>query len=283
MNREAHFISGKGGVGKSLVAAAMALKFAQQGRKVLLVELGSRSFYSSFFGTAPLTFAGIELRPGLHGALWTGAAALREYATYLVKIDALANLIFENPVTRTLINIAPALQELAILGKVTSGRRHYGPPLPYDVLVIDAYATGHFLSLLRAPKGMAQAVRFGPMGEQSRGIDACLRDPTFSHVHLVSLPEELPVKETEELFTAVRDEFGLQPQVILNKMIQLNQVPEAAMRGTEPFARFLQRTRERQDENRERLKILDPNLVELPLIMEKDPWLLTEKMAGILP
>ena len=194
MKQEIHFVTGKGGVGKSVVAAALAFKKSQEGKKVLLVELGDQSFYKDFFGLAQVGYQPVQLRPQLSIALWTGEQCLQEYARHLIKVETLAKLFFENAIMRAFINVAPGLPELAILGKVTSGPRKHGPPLPFDCLVVDAFATGHFIALMEAPQGMAQAVQFGPMGEQSRSIDACLRNEELSRYHIVSLAEELPLR-----------------------------------------------------------------------------------------
>ncbi|MBV2169811.1 MAG: AAA family ATPase, partial [Bdellovibrio sp.] len=176
MKQEIHFVTGKGGVGKSVVAAALALKKSREGKKVLLVELGDQSFYKDFFDLPAVGYQPTAIAPNLSLALWTGEACLQEYARHFIKVESLAKLFFENAVMKAFINVAPALPELAIMGKVTSGPRKHGPALPFDCLVVDAFATGHFVALLEAPKGMAQAVQFGPMGEQSRSIDACIRN-----------------------------------------------------------------------------------------------------------
>lgn len=279
MSQQIHFVSGKGGVGKSVVAAALALKLSREGRRTLLVELGTRSFYKTFFSMEEPGFSGRENK-GLWIAQWTGEDCLKEYARHLIKVPALADLFLENQVSRSLINVAPALPELAILGKATSGPRRHGPKLAFEAIVIDAPATGHFLSLLRAPKGMSEAIRFGPMGEQSRGIDAVLRDPQICQTHLVSLPEELPVQETEELVAALKQGWSYQPRIYLNKWMDLDQVSEASLQGPHPFARFVRVTRDRQLSLKKRLEGLSLEMRLLPLVIEEDPWVVVETLAG---
>jgi anion-transporting ArsA/GET3 family ATPase len=279
MTKEIHFVTGKGGVGKSLIAVAIALREAKKGRKTLLVELGEHSFYQDFFKTsAPVVYQPIPLFENLDVALWRGSESLREYALHLIKIESLTKLFFENSVSKSLIDIAPALPELAILGKITSGPRKHGPPVPYEVLVVDAFATGHFLALLSAPRGMAEAVRFGPMGEQSRAIDAVLRNPEICRTHVVTLPEEMPVKETEDLVEALQADFGIQPDLILNKMIDIPDLPKASTAET-PFIHFLRVASDRQTEMRDRLEKLRLPLRSVPLLTEEDPVLLAELLA----
>ncbi|MBX2995439.1 MAG: arsenical pump-driving ATPase [Bdellovibrionaceae bacterium] len=216
-----HLVTGKGGVGKSAVAAALAYRCAQDGQKTLLAELGDESFYQDYLGLKPLREGQTVRSPlGFDVALWSGASCLREYALYLLKVESLYKLFFENPVSRTLIQVAPALSELAIMGKVTSGPpRNVGPKLDYDAIVVDAYATGHFLALLKAPIGMIEAVRVGPMAEQSKGILKILRDPQITNYHLVCLPEELPVQESLELDREIQALVNVKPYLWLNKLI----------------------------------------------------------------
>lgn len=267
MTTAIHFITGKGGTGKSLIAAGIALREARTGRSTLLIELGERSFYKDLFDLPRVSYAPTNLAPNLDVALWTGPDCLREYAGSLVKVESLTRLLFENSVSRSLINIAPGLPELAILGKATSGPRNYGPSDKHDVLVIDAYATGHFLSLLKAPKGLAEAIRLGPMGEQSRSIDLTLRDKSLCHYHVVSLPEEMPASETEELVVALRAEMNIEPHIVLNKFVQ---VPEIPGTSKHPFAEFLQTTKERQNSVRLRLQAIDPHMKLVPWVLHDD-------------
>ena len=220
MVQEIHFVTGKGGVGKSLMAAALAHQKAESGQKTLLVELGDQSYFAHFFGLDKVSYEPKNIQQNLDIAIWNGSESLREYARYLLKIETLFQLFFENPVTRSLVNVAPGLPELAVLGKITSDPRKHGPSMSYDCIVVDAFATGHFLSLLRAPRGMAQAVRFGPMGEQSRSIDEWLFRKNLCHFHVVTLAEELPIQETIELCETLKTEFQIEPLVIVNKIVK---------------------------------------------------------------
>lgn len=222
-----HFFTGKGGVGKSTLAASFAYEIARNSASsnILLTELSERPFYQDFLqvptqGYTPVRIE--KLSKNLALSLWSPQECLREYALHLLKIESLYKLFFENPVSRSLIQVAPGLQELAILGKVTSSVRQHGPAMNFDQIVIDAYSTGHFLSLLRAPKAMSEVIQFGPMGEQSKSIDRWIRNPDFCQIHLVCLPELFPVTETIELYQQVVQEFGLVPKVYLNKYLDLN-------------------------------------------------------------
>lgn len=262
---EIHFVTGKGGVGKSVVAAALACRRAREGKKTLLVELGNQSFYKDFLGLNQIGYAPTPWRENLSVAIWKGADCLREYALHLLKIQSLYQLFFENPVSRALIQVAPGLQELAILGKLTSGPpRFVGPAFDFEVIVVDAYSTGHFLALLSAPHGMSQAIRFGPMGEQSRGIDKVIRDPNVCKYYIVTLPEELPVIETLELEKKLRDDFGITATRILNKIL-----PDEKASGSAGFDTYIQNSKSLKQWSVEKLGA--SNLQEVPFIFENEP------------
>lgn len=290
MSPEILFVTGKGGVGKSTVAAALALKKAQAGVRVLLVEIGDQSFYKDYFKLPKVGFEPTKIDPKLSAnlsvALWTGESCLREYIIYLIKVEALYKLFFENAVMKAFVNIAPALPELAIMGKATSGPRHHGPKLPFDCLVIDCFATGHFMALIGAAAGMAEAVKFGPMGEQSRGIDKVLKDPKFCQYYLVTLPEELPVKETEELYEHLKDKYGVNAEIILNKClvsdIPASEYQAAKKSASEEFRDFADDYKFNaglQKELRERLQGLNHKTQCLSQIWSTDPREILQTLA----
>lgn len=286
MKQEIHFVTGKGGVGKSIIAAALALKLSREGKKVLLVELGNQSFYKDFFDLVDVEFHPQVLKQNLSVALWTGEACLREYAQYLIKVESLTKLFFDNAVMKAFINVAPGLPELAILGKVTSGPRKYGPAMNFDCVVVDAFATGHFKALMEAPHGMAQAVQFGPMGEQSRNITKVLKDPSISKYHIVTLPEELPLKESAELVDYLKQNFSVEPSLLVNKVLETS-IPRETLHQAElnhpndlgRFAQYLEQQLDRQGEMWKSAQKIDKNAVKVPLFFESDPWALVEKVG----
>lgn len=266
------FVSGKGGVGKSTVAATLALKAAREGKKTLLVELGSRSFYGLAFGRS-FSPTPAPWREGVDITLWDGNSCLREYALHLLKSESLYRLFFENAVSRSLIQVAPGLAELAILGKITSGPpRNVGPKLPYDILVVDAFASGHFLALIRAPLGFAEAVRFGPMGSESRQIAAVLRDPQICRYCFVTLPESLPVQETAELVESFRALVpDVPPEICLNRWLQPAMAAQTNAGAEADRVDFLaDLSRRRESEREAEKKFADLKTWTAPWILETD-------------
>ncbi|MCE3010575.1 MAG: arsenical pump-driving ATPase [Proteobacteria bacterium] len=275
--QEIIFVTGKGGVGKSAVAAGIALKRSKEGKKTLLVELGYQSFYTDYFAEqlkAPVAFSPVRVTDNLDVALWSGPECLREYAIYLLKSESIYKLFFENSVSKALINVAPALPELAITGKITSGPRHVGPPLRYDVIVVDAFATGHFLALLKAPQGMAEAIQFGPMGDQSRSIDKVLKDSNQCKYFIVSLPEELPTAESLELAEGIEKTLGAKPVIVMNKMLPVEVTPHE---GASDFEKFLTNSQQRQNQA---LSLLGGRpLQKISFCFQNDSWKVVESIS----
>lgn len=216
---EIFFLSGKGGVGKSVVAAAMAKSLVAEGKKVLLVELGEQSYFRHLFDIKEVFHQATEVPGWCSVALWSGKSCFREYAKHLLKVDSLYRLIFENPVAASLVDAAPGLSELSILGKVTSGPpRNVGPVLDFDALVVDCYSSGHFLALMKAPFAFAEIISMGPMGEQTRGIIEVLKSSKTSFF-IVTQSEEMMVTESIELYRSLKTVFDCRPQFILNKVL----------------------------------------------------------------
>ncbi len=216
--KEIHFVTGKGGVGKSTYAALLAHEFALRGKKTLLVEIGERSYYASLFGRS-FQYKPQKVENQLEVAHWSSQECLKSYVLSLVKVQALYKLFFENPISQSLIQVAPALAELSVMGQITSSPRQYGPHGDHEVLVVDAYATGHFLNLLRAPEAMAETIQFGPMHEQSQKMQEVLAQSGMCHCHIVTLAEELVLTESFELYDTLKKELNWNSRLVLNRYL----------------------------------------------------------------
>lgn len=280
MVKKAHLVTGKGGVGKSLFSAAMAYRLSLENQHILLTELTEQSFFRDYLKISGINYKPVNWKPRLDVSQWSPEDCLKEYSLHLLKIESLYKIFIENPVSKSLIQVAPGLHELALLGKLTSSPRLHGPPMDYDQIVVDSFSTGHFLSLLRAPAALNQAIPFGPMGEQSKGIDQWIRNHDFTEVHIVCLPEELPASESIELYNQLKSEFGIESKFYLNKLWNLSaadlngipKLPASALDGTIAT------------ENLVRKKLQDAGIIfkELPLVASIEPEEIIKKLAALL-
>lgn len=287
--RKIIFVSGKGGVGKSLVAAGLAAELSQTGQRVLLAEIGDISYYKDFWNLPKVTHDPVPSGYGFDLALWNGESCLREYVLYYLKMQRLYSLFFENKVMKSLINVAPGLNEIAILGKVTSGIRKVGPPMDYDTVVVDCYATGHALALLLAPKGMMEAIKFGPMGHHSREIEAVIQNPNLTAYVVATLLEEMPIVETLEFRERLKNEIGIEPRIVANKIMsipasdeELKRVLEADPKGLGEFAKYLLAIRERQATFTSQLEKTAPGFAKVPFCFSSNPDQLVENVREAL-
>jgi anion-transporting ArsA/GET3 family ATPase len=276
MVKKAHLITGKGGVGKSLFSVVLANYLSRKNQQVLLTELSEHSFFKDYLNLADITYKPLPLKTHLDICQWSPEECLKEYALHLLKIESLYQLFFQNPVSKSLVAIAPGLQELALLGKLTSSPRSHGPKMPYEQIVVDSYSTGHFLNLLRAPGALNQAVPFGPMGEQSKSIDTCIRNSDFTQVHLITTCEELPITESIELYNQLKSEFNIKPKVYLNKMLEISALDFSDLNAISKTN--LQQIIDLQNWSRAKLEKNNIVFTELPFVASLDTNTLIENI-----
>jgi anion-transporting ArsA/GET3 family ATPase len=275
-DQKIYMVTGKGGVGKSLVAAAIATSLARKGLKTLLVELGDQSSYQFVFDKA-IKYQGTNIEKNFDVALWNGEACLKEYITYLIKVPALANLFMDNKIMRAFIRAAPALKELAVLGKITSGIRKWGPELPFDRIVVDGYATGHFMALLKAPIGMAELISAGPMGEQSRNITSVLNDPKSTQYWIVTLLEELPISESLELKAELKKWVHADANMIANEYFESGLSESELAQANSDFSKYVSNLQSRSRAGMERLK--NEGAIRLPYILKTKSRQIIEELT----
>jgi anion-transporting ArsA/GET3 family ATPase len=204
-------VGGKGGVGKTTVSAAIALQLASKGKRVLVAMCNAKERLSVMLGSAPIGADVVPVAPNVWAVNMDPQKALEEYGMLALKSRALYKLLFDNKYVRTFFRAVPGIQEWSMLGKAwyhtteedESGRHRF------DVVILDAPATGHGLDMLRVPKIIQEAV---PPGLLRRDADRALelfRDAKRTAVVLVTLPEEMPTTETLELAAALRNELQL--------------------------------------------------------------------------
>ncbi len=220
LQRRLVILSGKGGVGKSTVGAALALIAAEQGRRTLLLEVDAPLEAARYLEAPPSGPEPVEVRPNLFTANLDPRGVMDEYVRHAVRIELLARRILESPIYDRFFSSAPGLKELMLLGKVmileeeASG---FARRPRWDLIVLDAPATGHGLSFLRVPLVASQAIPVGPVGTNARRILKLLRNPKKTALVMVAIPEEMAVVEARFFHTLAVDELGLDcAGVVLN-------------------------------------------------------------------
>src|SRR5437868_12534727 len=179
LDRRLLVVTGKGGTGKSMLSAALALASARLGKKVLVCEVVARERVSDFFGKPPSGPQIRELAPNLYSVHVRPREAMREYALMTLKYETLYKIAFENPAARYFLAAAPSLAEIVMLGKVWWHAAHdteRGRPR-WDLVILDAPATGHGLTLLTVPDVFLAIVSEGPLARDMRDMQALLKDP----------------------------------------------------------------------------------------------------------
>ena len=199
-------VTGKGGVGKSTVAAALALAGVRSGRKTCLVEVESRQTMSSLFSTAPWDFSEREFRPGLWGLSIDPEASLAEYLDLFYGAGRLSKLVVGSSAVQFATTAAPGVKDVLLIGKVKEMEQRRAPDgrFVYDLIVLDAPPTGRIVNFLRAPEAAGELVGVGPIRQQAQSVVDMLLDPRRTHLQLVTLLEEMPVQETLEAVTQLR-------------------------------------------------------------------------------
>ncbi|MEU4566320.1 ArsA-related P-loop ATPase [Micromonospora sp. NPDC023956] len=201
-----HVVTGKGGTGKTSVAAALALGLAAGGRRTLLVEVEGRQGIAQLFGTDPLPYEERHLTDAPDGgevkALAVDAEeALLEYLDMFYKLGAAGRALRKLGAIDFATTIAPGLRDVLLTGKVKEATsRRSGQRRAYDAVVLDAPPTGRIGRFLNVTAETARLAKVGPIKTQSEGVAALLRSP-MTAVHVVTLLEEMPIQETLDAVT----------------------------------------------------------------------------------
>jgi anion-transporting ArsA/GET3 family ATPase len=275
-------VLGKGGVGRTTVAAALGLAASRRGRRALVVEVAGQHRLPRLFGAgSPPDGAETPLLPGLTSLSIRPQQVLEEYLVLTLKVRAVAERLADSRAIGYLTAAAPGLRELVTLGKIwhlTEQTLRDGSPR-YDVVVVDAPATGHGVGFLRTPRQYAEIARAGRIGDEARAVDTLVTDRRRTGIVLVTLAEEMPVSETIDSLDRLR-EVGLDADcAIVNGLAadRFSAADEEAMDGLTSLghtaaaavaaARSQITRRGEQETELARLRDgLDIPLVELPLL-----------------
>jgi anion-transporting ArsA/GET3 family ATPase len=207
-------VTGKGGVGKSTVASALGIAAARRGARTIVVEVAARGDVSRALGSSdsPGALGERAVADRLDHISIDPQGAMEDYLRQQLPVGALAPLLSRSRIFAALTAATPGMRELLTIGKVWElARQDRGPrgARPYDLVVLDAPATGHGLAMLQAPSTFAAVARVGPVAKQGREVASFLGDPRRTAVVAVSTAEEMPVTETLELRTRLREQLGL--------------------------------------------------------------------------
>ncbi len=213
-------VTGKGGTGKTTVAAALAVAAARRGRRTLVAEVEGRQGLSTLFGRPMPAHQETRLAERVNGLAVDPAASLREYLGRY-GFAPLARLLSWARLTSFVTAAAPGLGDILLVGKVwEASTRRAGQRRVYDVVVLDAPPTGRVVPFLRAPETVAELARVGPLRHQADRVKDLLDDPERTAVVLTCLPEELPVTETMEAAVALRAAELPLAAVVVNQVTQ---------------------------------------------------------------
>ena len=210
-------VTGKGGVGKSVVTAALGKLLAARGRKVLLFEVDPRENLHKLLDTQPSGGEIINASPRLYLQHIEPRELIDDLVREKLKVKMLANRVLASPVHRHFTEGAPGLKESAVFGRALRMVEGHGPRALRrpDVVILDAPATGHGVSWLAAPQLVADVVRSGPIGPMAELIAAFLGDRSKFGLVVVTTAEEMPVEESLELIDALEERFDREPEAVI--------------------------------------------------------------------
>jgi anion-transporting ArsA/GET3 family ATPase len=205
-------VTGKGGVGKSTVALAMGLAAAAEGRRTIVCEVSAQEHTSHVFNRAEVGFHEVEMTENLWAISIDPDQALREYLLLQLKVRAMRDLLYRSRIFGYLAAATPGLRELVTIGKiweVALPDRKVKKGRKYDLVIVDAPATGHGIAFLQTPRTFANVARVGPIKAQAEALETFLVNHRKTGVAIVALPEEMPVNESAALEQTLAEDVGV--------------------------------------------------------------------------
>jgi anion-transporting ArsA/GET3 family ATPase len=205
------FVTGKGGVGKTTVAAGLSQLAAEHGKRVLVCEVDAKGDVTSLFEATPTDFTPREIAPGIWSMSMDTEASLREYLKLHLRIPVVGRI---GPLAKAfdfVATAAPGVREILTVGKLCWEVRE----AHYDIVIVDAPASGHIIGQLAAPQAINDLVKVGLIRGQTDWMLDILSDPRQTGLVAVCTPEEMPVNETLELATRVREETTVRMSAVM--------------------------------------------------------------------
>ena len=292
------FVTGKGGVGKSTVATALGIRASLEGRRTIICEVAASENTSRLFRQEQVGYREVELANDLWAISIDPDDSMREYVLLQLKVKAMRDLLFKSRMFTYLAEATPGLNELVTIGKIwelAQLDRKIKHGRKYDLVIVDAPATGHGIGFLKTPRTFANIARVGPMYSQAVELDEMITDQEQTGAIVVSLPEEMPVNETATLEKELRESVG----VAVDRVIMNAVYPERFGEGDLPALEDLQdsgtaelhaagraalsefrRTRAQQEQVARLEEMISTPMTELPFIFEPEISLNSARLLG---
>ncbi len=218
-SRQFVVVTGKGGVGKTVISAALGSLFADLGRRVLLLEVDPRENLHQVFDVPPSGGDIVRISPRLSLQNLQPRQVIEDLVRQHLRVDLLARRVTNSPIFQHFVEGAPGLKELAVLSEaervVTAKGKGRSAHPHFDVVVLDAPATGHGVALLAAPHLVSEVIERGPIGAQARELAKLVADPERTAIVVVTLAEEMPVQETLELRQSLDAQVSRTPELLV--------------------------------------------------------------------
>ena len=283
-------VTGKGGSGKTVVCAALGLLATRLGKRALVTEISGARVLPSLFGVDSRGYQPAQLAPGLDTLSITPLEAIEDYVVQQIKVRKLYELVFRNRVMAPFVDGVPGLHDAIQLGKVWDcavQQQEDHRTARWDVVIVDAPATGHGLTMLDAPRAMMDLTRAGPMFRGNEKVERVLSDPHQTRLVVVALPEDMPVAETldlnqrlgplrrNQLSLCVLNEVHPRPptppedwSVVRPALLALPQ--PAVAEAAELVDTWMQRVARQDDARRRLVQGLGLPLVDLPFLFRRN-------------
>lgn len=214
-------VTGKGGVGKTTVSAALGMQAAAQGKRVLVVEAAGAERVAALFGLPGRSYTPRKCAPNLFTLSITAEEAIEDYVLLRIKVRALYRIAFRNRVMGPFINAVPGLHDLVHLGKIfhLEASQKRGRP-EWDLIVFDAPATGHGLTMLSSPKSMMAMTRTGAFHDNAAIVAEVFDDPSKTQLVLVANSDEMVINETLDLYELLGEMQQQVQGIVLNECLE---------------------------------------------------------------
>ena len=298
LDKRVIFVMGKGGVGKSTVATALGIRATLEGKRTIICEVSAAENTSRLFRQEEVGYREVELANDLWAISIDPDDSMREYVLLQLKVKAMRDLLFRSRMFTYLAEATPGLNELVTIGKVwelAQLDRKVRHGRKYDLVIVDAPATGHGITFLRTPRTFARIAKVGPMHSQANELDAMITDHSTTGALIVSLPEEMPVNETATLEKELVEDIGVEVERVLVNAVypdrfEPSEIPaiESVAGSDRPLARAAGRAGlsevRRAGAQREQIERLEGMVSSpislLPFVFEPELTLASARMLG---